>query len=320
MDTLLPAVLIMAFPSLISFMVAYKLVKARQAARWPSATGLITRSQTRAVKETHLGQAPNVKTVAALEFQFQVDGVQYHGTRIRAGDRFGTVPEPEVLDRFPKGATVPVYYNPAAPGECVLETRLPYSSVKAWAFAAAVFMAGVGAAVAFTNLDAVMDVLESHFPKGAHPPAAIFFGLCSLWVWFMIWDNRRQVTRAKQWPTAEGVVLSSTAEAYKSLAREANRGARVKLYEPVIEYSYEVNGRNYHSTQVSFGAHVGTQSQEAAEERAARYPRDAKVVVHYNPEHPTVAVLETGVAFERGTILMAIVFLGLTLFFSGLRP
>ena len=320
MGALLLALLIMAVPTLISFVVAYKLVKARQAARWPSATGVITKSQSRVVKETHAQQASTVKTVAALEYRFEVDGVHYHGTQIRAGDRFGTVPEPEILDRFPNGATVLVYYNPAAPAECVLETRLPYSTTKAWAFAAVVFMAGVAAALAFTNLDAVMPVVDSYFPEGAQPPGAIFFGLCSLWIVFMIWDNRRQVARARRWPTAEGVVVSSRAEAYRVSGGSPSRGARVKLYEPVVEYAYEVNGRDYHGTQVSFGARVSTQSQNAAEERAARYPRDAKVVVHYDPEHPTVAVLETGVAFEARTLLVAAVFLGLTLFFSGVRP
>ena len=320
MGELLTALLIMALPTLISFVVAYKLVKARQAAHWPSAAGVITKSQTRVVKETHTNQAPTAKTVAALEYEFQVDGAQYHGTQIRAGDRFGTVPEPEILDRFPKGATVMVHYNPAAPGECVLETRLPYSAAKAWAFAAALFMAGVGAALAFTNLDAVMPVVDSYFPEGAQPVGVIFFGLCSLWTLFMIWDNRRQATRAKQWPTVEGVVVSSKAESYKTSAGAPNRGGRVKLYEPVVEYSYQVNGRDYHCTQVSFGVRVSSQVQQVAEERAARYPRDARVVVHYNPEHPTVAVLETGVAFQAGTILLAVVFLGLTFFFSGVRP
>ncbi len=311
--------MILAVPAAISLVVAYKLVKARQAAHWPSAAGVITKSQTRVVKETHTNQAATAKTVAALEYEFKVDGVRYRGAQIRAGDRFGTVPEPEILDRYPKGATVLVYYNPAAPNECGLETRLPYSAAKAWAFAAALFMAGVGAALAFTNLDAVMPVVDSYFPAGAQPVGAIFFGLCSLWTLFMIWDNRRQATRAQQWPTAEGVVVSSRAEAYKTSAGAPNRGGRVKLYEPVVEYSYQVNGRDYHGTQVSVGARVSSQVQQVAEERAARYPRDAKVAVHYNPEHPTVAVLETGVSFQGGTILMAVIFLGLTFFFSGVR-
>jgi hypothetical protein len=317
---LLPALVILAASTLLSFVVAYKLVKARQAARWPSAAGVITRSRTRVVKERRVQEVTTAKTVAALEYQYEVDGIRYHGTQIRAGDRFGSVPEAEILDRFPEGATVPVYYNPAAPGESVLEPRLPYSEAKAWAFAAALFLAGVGGALVLTNLDAVMPVVDSVFPEGSQPPGALFFGLCSLWTLFMIWDNRRQVARARRWPTADGIVVSSTAEAYETSAGAPNRGGRVKLYEPVVEYSYEVNGREYHSTKVSFGARVSTQLQKAAEARAARYPRDAKVVVHYDPEHPALAVLETGVASQTGTILLAVVFVGLTLFFSGVRP
>jgi hypothetical protein len=261
-----------------------------------------------------------VKTVPSVEYRFKVGGFQYHGTQIRAGDKFGSVPDPEILDRFPKDATVMVYYNPASPQECALETHLPYSAVKAWIFAAAIFMAGIGAALAFTKLDKVMETLDSHFPPGAAPQGVIFFSLCSLWTLFMIWDNRRQAGRAKGWPTAEGVIVSSKAGVFTASSGGPTRGTRVKLYEPVIEYSYQVNGREYHSTQVSFGARVSTQSQEAAEQRAARYPQGSKVVVHYDPQHASIAVLETSVTSQSVTIVLAIVFLGLTFFFSGIRP
>jgi hypothetical protein len=317
---LFPALLIMSVPSLISFVVVYKLVKARQAQHWPSTPGVITKSQTRAVQQSHSRQTDTVKTVPCVEYRFKVGGFQYEGTQIRAGDKLGSVPDPEILDRFPKDATVLVYYNPASPQECALETHLPYSAAKAWAFAAVVFMAGIGAALAFTNLDTVMETLDSHFPAGAVPQGVIFFGLCSLWIVYMILDNRRQAGRAKGWPTAEGMVVSSKAGSFSTSSGGATRGTRVKLYEPVVEYSYQVKGRDYHSTQVSFGARVSTQSQEVAEQRAARYPQGSRVVVHYDPQHASIAVLETTVAFQPMMIVLAIVFLGLTLFFSGVRP
>ena len=317
---MIPAVLIMGFATLVCFVVVYKLVKARQAAHWPSVEGEITKSKTGVEREKHAHQGTTVKTVAALEYQYTVKGNVYHGTQIRAGDKFGTVPGPEILDRFPKGAKVPVYYNPAGPGESVLETRLPYSVAAAWAFAAAVFMGGVAASLVFTDLDTSMEKLRSIFPSGAEPVAAIFFGLCSLWMVFMIWDNWRQANRAKQWPAVEGTVLTSKTESYKTRAGSARQGALVTMYEPMVEYSYLVDGREYHSTQVSFGARVSSVSNEPAAQRAARYPVGAKVAVHYDAQHPTVAVLETGVAFQGATIVLAVIFVGLTVFFCGVRP
>ncbi len=317
---MIPALLIMSFTTLLCFVVVYKLVKARQAAHWPTVEGVITKSKTGVTREKHAQQATTVKTVAALEYQYKVEGSTYHGTQIRTGDRFGTVPGPEILDRFPQGAKVPVYYNPAGPGESVLETRLPYSVSAAWAFAAAVFMGGVAASLLFADLDTAMEKLRSIFPPAAEPVAAIFFGLCSLWMAFMIWDNWRQANRAKQWPTVEGTVLTSKTESYKTRAGSARQGVRVTMYEPMVEYSYVVQGREYHSTQVSFGARVSTVAIEPAAQRAARYPLGAKVPVHYNPKHPTVAVLETGVVFQVPTIVIAVIFVGLTVFFSGARP
>jgi hypothetical protein len=43
-------------------------------------------------------------------------------------------------------------------------------------------------------------------------------------------------------------------------------------------------------------------------------------VVHYDPQHASIAVLETSVTSQSVTIVLAIVFLGLTFFFSGIRP
>ena len=91
-------------------------------------------------------------------------------------------------------------------------------------------------------------------------------------------------------------------------------------YEPVIKYAYHVDGREYQNTRVNFGARVSSVSKEIAEQRAARYPEGTKVVVHYDPAHASVSVIETGVAFEPRTILFAVIFLCLTLFFWGVRP
>ena len=320
MGDFIPAILIMSFTTLVCWVVVYKLVKARQASHWPTVEGVITKSETRAAKESHSGQGSTVKTLASLEYEYKIAGYLYRNTQIRAGDKFGVAPGPEVLDQFPKGAKVPVYYNPASAAESVLIAGLPYSSAKAWSFAAALFMAGVGASLMFAHLDTEMERLRAIFPPKAEPQGAIFFGLCSAWVIFMIWDNWRQANRAKGWPVAEGVVKSSRVESRKTRVGGAAQGTRVTLHEPVVEYSYTVGGREYFSTQVSFGARVSTQEAGPAAAWAAKYPEGAKVAVHYNPEHPTVAVLETGVAFQGGTVAIALVMVAATVFFSGVRP
>jgi hypothetical protein len=212
------------------------------------------------------------------------------------------------------GATVPVYYNPANPAEGVLERDTPWNPGLAYAVAGSIFMAGLAAAWAFLNLDTLMINLRSHFPPGAEPQLTIFFGLCGLWILFIFWDSRRQTAQAARWPTVTGRIVSSGVESYTT--RVGGRGGnRATYFEAVVEYSYKVKDREYHSTKVAFGANVAG-GQGPAEERAARYRPQSDVAVHYDPTNPSNAVLETKVAVGWLMLALAMVFLGLAVFFS----
>ena len=93
-------------------------------------------------------------------------------------------------------------------------------------------------------------------------------------------------------------------------------GNRVRFYQAVVEYAYTVRDREYHSTNLSFGAKTAG-AQGTAEATAARYPAGADVVVHYDPRSPSNAVVELVVAMNRAGWLLAVVFLGLAVYFSG---
>ena len=88
------------------------------------------------------------------------------------------------------------------------------------------------------------------------------------------------------------------------------------FYEPVVEYSYRVNGREYHSTQLSFGGRVAG-SEELAQAKAAQYPANTEVVVHYDPANPSNAVLDLRIAYATPLLVLTIVFFAAALFFSG---
>jgi hypothetical protein len=85
----------------------------------------------------------------------------------------------------------------------------------------------------------------------------------------------------------------------------------------VVEYAYGVGGRDYHSTRLSFGAKTAG-SQASAEAQAARYPEGSQVMVHYDPNNPSNAVLEVKVAHDVAFIVVALVFFGVAIFFSGI--
>jgi hypothetical protein len=60
-----------------------------------------------------------------------------------------------------------------------------------------------------------------------------------------------------------------------------------------VRYEYVVGGRTYTCDRVSFGDHS---SSDAARAQAIvkRYPKGRKVTAYYDPEDPSLAVLERG--------------------------
>jgi hypothetical protein len=62
----------------------------------------------------------------------------------------------------------------------------------------------------------------------------------------------------------------------------------------VIEYSYKVDGQEYHNTVGESGG-----SRAGAEAEVARYPVGTELEVYYNPKDPTHSSLE-----KRGEVMI----------------
>ena len=92
---------------------------ARQAAQsWSSTLGTVIMS-TIQIKRTSRSRSE----IPVVVYQYQVNGKAYQ--IIRAGDQFGTIrvmgQAQAIIARYPVGAQVMVYYNPANPQESALE-------------------------------------------------------------------------------------------------------------------------------------------------------------------------------------------------------
>ena len=68
--------------------------------------------------------------------------------------------------------------------------------------------------------------------------------------------------------------------------------------KPDVDYTYEVNGRDYRGGLVSVGPDPGASlfGDSINERRARRYREGSEVEVYYNPLRPADAVLERGVS------------------------
>jgi hypothetical protein len=104
---------------------------------------------------------------------------------------------------------------------------------------------------------------------------AIFLGI--------LLSTQRKMNAVQSWSTTMGTVTSSYLERRRS---SNNRGS---TDYPVVQYSYQVGGQAYQSTRIAPGMEVGGTGAGRVVER---YPAGAQVVVFYDPQNPSDAVLE----------------------------
>lgn len=108
-------------------------------------------------------------------------------------------------------------------------------------------------------------------------------------VFIVVAINRRRKTQASQtWPVVQGVVVS--AGVHESV-NSSEDGPDTYSYRPKIIYSYQVGESAYQSDQYSFGA--SNANRRSVEQTVARYTPGMAVSVHYNPEKPGEAVLQS---------------------------
>ena len=94
---------------------------AKQAAQdWSSTMGVVITSTVQ-VKRSYKSRSE----IPVVVYQYQVDGKPYTGQVVKAGEQFFSVriygDAQKTVARYPVGAQVMVYYNPANPAESALE-------------------------------------------------------------------------------------------------------------------------------------------------------------------------------------------------------
>ena len=119
---------------------------------------------------------------------------------------------------------------------------------------------------------------------------AVFLGI----IFFM----RRKMAAVSQWPSTMGTVKMSAIE-----QRSSSEGGYTDY--PVVQYSYQVGGQAYQSYKLAPGPEVGG---SGARKVVERYPAGAQVMVFYNPENPSEAVLERKAPAQWLMWLLLIVF------------
>lgn len=114
----------------------------------------------------------------------------------------------------------------------------------------------------------------------------------------IIFFMRRRMAAVSQWPSAMGTVNTSYLE-----RRSSSENGYTNY--PVVQYSYQVGGNAYQGLKIAPGPEVGG---TGAGKVVARYPAGAQVMVFYNPQNPSDAVLETKAPAQWVMWLILIIF------------
>src|SRR5262249_53504023 len=174
----------------------------------------------------------------------------------------------EILNRYPAGADVIVYYDPANPQTAVLERDLPLGKLLAGVGCLLLFFVGGPALAIFLYFHGVA-WLEAQVVDPKRAPfvaAATGFGiLTSLFaLGFM-----RMVQRARNWPIAPGRVVASGIE---TVLDNSGDGPTRLNYKSYVMYSYEVNGRQYTGDHIVTGMTTASTVPAFAKRQVRRYP------------------------------------------------
>lgn len=120
--------------------------------------------------------------------------------------------------------------------------------------------------------------------------------------------SRQQAKTSQGWPTAAGTITASSLQEHRNY--DEDQGVSY-TYEPVVQYRYTVMGNEYTGSKISFGANAFGRAQ--AQQKVNTYPPGMAVTVHYNPEKPEEAVLETQAAGGKVFIIVGVIFLVIAL-------
>jgi hypothetical protein len=103
--------------------------------------------------------------------------------------------------------------------------------------------------------------------------------------------------QTQTWPSAEGVILQSSAE-HGSSARTSSE------YYLNVQYRYSVGDQSYTGDNVTPGVSATLSEAEANDLISGRYAAGRPVPVYYDPQNPANAVLQPGIAGDAWLMIV----------------
>jgi hypothetical protein len=249
--------------------------------------------------------AEAVHTVAGIyrpeiTYTYEVDGEKYTNNMVRPVGRNVYKDKPivqRVLNLFPVGYKVYIFYNPKNPQKSVLDPWIRYSPVAITIPTALIFL---GLGFSFSRIDFLIPLGINFISFGLYIASLLIIG-----------QNFRYLVKAvksKKWPSVEG-------EINKVMIYRKDQDQSVS-YNVDVTYTYEVEGQKFTNHQIKLDFVHGTRTfvpKIFAMMKLERYEEGNKVNVFYDPHNPNESILERGLSYFT-FFLMLIVGIGLFLF------
>ena len=302
-------------PVLISAVIVRgKLARIRRAAGWSGTTGTVRISEIRPDRSGSTIRNPLFDNLPHVVYEYRVGSRTYSGERISFGDDTGGANAAATLRRYPVGATVPVYYDPADPGEAILEREAPMGLVAdagrlvLWLFAGVTVLAVLAASAPAW--------IAAHFPHVADPRLVALTGAMALAALLVAAASWRRMRRAAGWPVVPGTVTFSAVEETSVGFDDGTQSRRRRMYRPSVEYEYGVGGQTYTGRQLRLGIDSAG-AQAWAEGVVARYPVGAVVEVRHDPGNAGTAFVEAPGAIALLPLVLGLALLAATVWLAG---
>ncbi len=117
---------------------------------------------------------------------------------------------------------------------------------------------------------------------------ALFFALIPIMAAVDGWNRYKSDKESLQWPSTEGVILSSEVITDRGKSDDAD-----PRHTAAITYSYTVDGYEYTGKRISVAGQTFLDKSKAGN-LVRRYKKGLRVKVYYDPRTPHISILERG--------------------------
>ncbi len=106
----------------------------------------------------------------------------------------------------------------------------------------------------------------------------------------------RSAADSRRWRRYDAEIIGSRVVPYR--VRMSGEGWGNRIYRPVIQYRYTVDGHEYTSDRIYHGRPLGRPWRGSLDKLVRRYPVGTRTNVYVPPEQPHLGLLEPGARFD----------------------